>query len=581
VVNRARGPEYNTGVLAEGMRFRVWIPLVAVLLVLLSIATLLSYVLPAARVRLGEFVESQAYTRAIAIANAAVDPEIDLRSELDLIAESGGGKALVVDSDGRVVARAGEGPPSPLPEEVLRKAARGVRLNDTIGEQRVAVVPVVREGNLEGGAVYVSGASEGIVNQIFLRSGIEAAAIASVLGGGLALLLATLLSRRVERLTAGARAMGGGNLSNRIEPGYGDELGELAHAFNGMADRLERSFTQLKETDATLNAILNNLAEGVLATDLSGKVMFVNLSARAMLGLGSEGPLGKLPDVWEDLDLPGAVARCAEERECGEARVRDGEDFFQVRLEQLPQFDEHKGGVLVVIRDLSEGRRLEANQQRFLANAAHELKTPISAIVGAAEILMTEERDDPETRRRFLGHISREADRLQRLSDTLLRLARSGYDLREPDVHVVDLDGMAREAAERIEPLAEGAGVLLRVEGQGGRVQADHEWLGQALLVVLGNAVRHSERGGSVLVRAEGAAVSVEDEGAGIGEEDLPLVFEPFYRGKDARKGEAGAEGFGLGLAICKDLVERMGGKISLESARGVGTKVRIELPEV
>jgi signal transduction histidine kinase len=82
-------------------------------------------------------------------------------------------------------------------------------------------------------------------------------------------------------------------------------------------------------------------------------------------------------------------------------------------------------------------------------------------------------------------------------------------------------------------------------------------------------------------VCAEGAAVTVEDEGAGIGEEDLPLVFERFYRGKGAKKGEIGGGGFGLGLAICKDLVERMGGKISLESARGVGTKVRIELPEV
>ena len=118
----------------KGVRFRIWIPLVAVLLVLLSIGTLLSYVLPTARVRLGEFVESRAYTRAIAIANAAADPESDLRSELDLIAESGGGEALVVDSDGRVVARAGEGLPSSLPEEVLRKAVRGVRLNDTIGE---------------------------------------------------------------------------------------------------------------------------------------------------------------------------------------------------------------------------------------------------------------------------------------------------------------------------------------------------------------------------------------------------------------------------------------------------------------
>lgn len=559
----------------------MWMPLAAVLLVLLSIGILLLYVIPAAKTRFGEYVESRAYSRAIAVADAASNPESDLQNRLKLIAESGGGEALVVGPGGDVLSRAGEATTPPLPEDVLRQAGRGARINETIGDQRVAVVPIVREGGLAGGAIFVSGAAEGVVNQIFLRSGIEAAAIASVLGGGLALLLATLLSRRVERLTAGARAMGDGDLSSRMEPGYDDELGELAHAFNGMADRLQDSFGKLKENDATLNAIVNNLAEGVLATDLAGNVMFVNLAARAMLGLGSEGPLGKVPNVWGDLDLPEAVFRCAEEGECGEARVRDRESFFQVRLERLDKFDDHRGGVLVVVRDLSEGRRLEERQQRFLANAAHELKTPITAIVGAAEILLTEERDDPETRRRFLGHISGEADRLQRLSDTLLRLARTGYDFREPDVRVVDLDGVAREAAERIEPLAEGAGVSVGVEGRGGRVKADHEWLGQALLVVLGNAVQHSERGGDVRLCAEAAAVTVEDEGAGIGEDDLPLVFERFYRGKGAQKGETGGGGFGLGLAICKDLVERMGGEISLESERGVGTKVRIELPEV
>ena len=558
-------------------------PLVAVFLVLLSIATLLLYVLPAARNRLGGYVEDQALVRAVAAANAVEDVETgaaDLRRELDLVAEAGGGEVLVVDRRGRVVARAGRVVSPPVPGEVLRRAAEGDRLNEEVGARRVAAVPVVREGRLEGGVVFAAGAGEATVYDLFLRSGVEAAAVASVLGGGLALLLAAMLGRRVERLASGARAIGGGDLGRRIEPGFDDEFGDLARAFNEMAERLEGSFERVKENDATLNAILNNLAEGVLATDLSGNVMFVNLSARAMMGLGSEEPLGKLPDFWRDFDLPKAVARCAEQEECGEARLSDGEDFFQVRLEHLPRFDDHKGGVLVVARDLSEGRRLEANQQRFLANAAHELKTPISAIVGAAEILLTEERDDPETRRRFLGHISREADRLQRLSDTLLRLARTGYDLREPDVRVVDLDGVAREAAERIEPLAEGAGVSILVEGRGGRVRADHEWLGQALLVVLGNAVQHSERGGEVRVYVRGVAVTVEDEGAGIGEEDLPLVFERFYRGKGAKKGETGG-GFGLGLAICKDLVERMGGEISLESERGAGTKVRIELPEV
>jgi PAS domain S-box-containing protein len=399
--------------------------------------------------------------------------------------------------------------------------------------------------------------------------------VASVLGGGLALLLATLLGRRVERISRGAREMGKGDFSSRIKPGFDDELGMLARTFNSMAERLEDSFLQLEEKSATLDAILNNLAEGVVVTDLSGKVTFINRSACAMLGLGSEDSSGELPSPFEDFDLPEAVARCAQKRECGEARVRDEEGFLQVRLEHVPAFDEHKGGVLVVIRDLSEGRRLEENQQRFLANAAHELKTPITTILGASELLLTESKDDPEVRRRFLEHILTEAHRMQRLSDTLLRLARTGVDMRDPEVVVVDLDGVTREAAERVEPLTESAGVSLHVEGRGGRVLADHEWLEQALLVVLGNAVRFSERGVGIWLHLKGGVVVVEDEGAGISEADLPYVFERFYRGKRS------SGGFGLGLAICKDLVERMGGSITLRSKEGVGTRVEIKLPEV
>src|SRR5215213_5272401 len=513
-------------------------PLLAVLLVLLAVATLLLYVLPIAKSRLSGYAENRAVALADAAADAAAESEERaLKRELRLLTNSEGGGVLVIDTEGQILARAGDRPFSPPPEDLLQRAAEGERVNDRVGQQRVAVVPFVREGDLAGGVIYAPGDSEDILYQLFFRSGIEAAVVASVLGGGLALLLATLLSRRVERISRGAREMGKGDFSSRIKPGFDDELGVLARTFNSMAERLEDSFLQLEEKSATLDAILNNPVE--------------------------------------EFDLPRAVARCAQKRECGEARVRDGEGFLQVRLEHVSAFDEHKGGVLVVIRDLSEGRRLEANQQRFLANAAHELKTPITTILGASELLLTESKDDPTVRRRFLEHILSEANRMQRLSDSLLRLARTGVDMRDPEIVVVDLDGVAREAAERVEPLTESAGLRLRVEGWGERVLADQEWLEQALLVVLGNAVRFSERGADIWLRLNGAAVVVEDEGAGISESDLPYVFERFYRGKRS------SGGFGLGLSICKDLVERMGGSISLKSEEGAGTRVEIELPEV
>ena len=347
-----------------------------------------------------------------------------------------------------------------------------------------------------------------------------------------------------------------------------------------MAANLQNSFNQLEENDKTLNAILDELNEGVLATNLDGKVMFANPTARSMLGMesGEDGEdtekLQRLPNPWPDFDLPKAVEHCAGGQDCGEGRVRSGETFFRVNVEHMPAFDDHKGGVLVVMQDLSAGRRLEANQQRFLANAAHELKTPITTILGSSELLLDGDDEDPDTRRQFLNHIHTEAGRMWRLSDTLLRLARVGWDQREPGLEPVDLADVARNATERIKPLAESAGLKVHMEGKGTRVKADPELLEQALLVLLSNAVTYSEKGGATTLRLGDDSIAVEDEGSGIGPEDLSHVFERFYRGKP------GSGGFGLGLPICKELVEGMGGTISIDSQIGVGTSVKIELPE-
>jgi signal transduction histidine kinase len=341
-----------------------------------------------------------------------------------------------------------------------------------------------------------------------------------------------------------------------------------------LEQRVKERTAQLEQERATLDAILNNLTEGVLATDSRNRVVFANPAARSMLGCGSEEPPKRLPDPWEDVHLPEAVARCAKEGECIEARVQLGDTLLHVKVEHLPEFDDHGHGSLVVIQDLSEHRRLEVRQQRFLANAAHELKTPITTILGASDLLLAED-EDPEVRRRFLKHIFTEAHRMQRLSETLLRLARVGWDLREPELEVVSPAATAREVIYRMNPLAESAGIELSLEGHGMHVRADREWLEQALLVVVSNALKYSGRGDHVRLRLEAGTIAVEDEGAGISAEDLPRIFDRFYQGEDS------SGGFGLGLPICKELVEKMGGKISIESQEGAGTTVEIKLPEV
>ncbi len=717
-------------------------PVTAVLIVLLSMTLMFVYGVPTITARLADYTQSRTVEQAAATAQvlSETEGEQDFQRQVELSSETAGGEIVVVDTQGQIVAREGSVGDFEPSQEMLQTASTGSRMFEKVDELNVAVVPIVTEGTLTGGVVLASGEPENAAYQLFLSSGLEAAGIASILGVGLMLLLGALLSRRVERLAAGARSIEAGDLSYRIEPGFNDELGELASTFNAMAARLQGSFEELEnrvtertaeleaerarleavlrqmpsgvviaeapsgrillsnksaeqirrwplppgvefeehkkyndklkgfhpdgrpyrpeewplarsirageqvvgeEIDilrgdgawgtvrassspirdrdgrivagvaifyditeqkraeeeirrlneeleqrvqertgeleqerATLNSILDNLSEGVLAADSQGHMVFANPAARSMLGVSREKLPEEVPDHWREFSLSEAVAHCLRNQDCVEARVSSGETFLQVKLEPLPAFD-GGGEVLVVIQDLSEGRRLEANQQRFLANAAHELKTPITTILGASELLLTEEEEDPETRQRFLTHIHSEACRMQQLSDTLLRLARTGWDLREPDLEVLDLKAAAWKVVERMQPLAEKEGLKLSLEGQGTRVRADAEWLEQALLVLVSNATKHSNRGGHIRLRVSGAAVAVEDEGAGISEADLPYVFERFYRGEDS------SGGFGLGLPICKELVERMGGKISLDSREGIGTTVEIELPEV
>jgi signal transduction histidine kinase len=338
---------------------------------------------------------------------------------------------------------------------------------------------------------------------------------------------------------------------------------------------LEREWAariQAETIHERLKTILDNLTEGVLVADSQGRVVFANPAAGVMLGGTNGEKLEELPDPWEDFHLPGAVARCARNKESIEARVRCGESHLRINLECLTNEDRHD--VLVVMQDLSTGHRLEANQQRFLANAAHELKTPIMSILGAAELLATGEDENPATRSRLLDHIFSESRRMQRLAEALLRLSRVGWDLREPDRMVVDLRAAGQRAAELVEPLAESAGLRLSVEGEKAHARADSEWLQEVLLVLLSNAVKNSTRGGDIRLRVRGNTVKVEDEGVGISSVDLPHVFERFYQGKGS------SEGFGLGLPICKELTERMDGSISIRSQEGIGTAVEVRLPE-
>src|SRR5215217_5263749 len=355
------------------VRFRVWMPPIAVLIVLVAVSLVFAYGIPAAKQRLEQRTQAVTLAQAAATADAITGeqhqawqvlldlPEIHadgqtstegerpgaLRRSLDLYATAPGAEIRVVNREGEVVAREGERLFSP-PPEMLRTAATGERFFERTEDLNVAVVPILYGGELTGGVVFATRQWEALVYEPLLRSGFEAAVLASLIGGGLMFLLAAMLSRRVERVSSGARLMERGDLSHRIEPGFGDELGALAKTLNSMAANLEQSFGRLAEKDATLGAILDNLSEGVVATDARGTVVFANPAGRAMLGMGEED--AELPSPWEDFDLREAVVSSARKREGGEASVRRGKSFLRIKLEYVPNLGDSG-------KDRSEERR--------------------------------------------------------------------------------------------------------------------------------------------------------------------------------------------------------------------------------
>jgi two-component system, OmpR family, phosphate regulon sensor histidine kinase PhoR len=228
---------------------------------------------------------------------------------------------------------------------------------------------------------------------------------------------------------------------------------------------------------------------------------------------------------------------------------------------------------LVVIDDLTEQERRELAEREFVSNAAHELRTPLTTIIGAVEVLQAGAKEDPVERDRFLAHIERESGRLARLARAMLTLARAHAGQEPPRVEAVEVGPLLREVAAALRPHE---GVSVEVEVPNGlAVEANRDLLEQALRNLGENAAKHTARGSVVLralARGEGVILEVEDSGPGISAEVQRHVYDRFYRG------ERDAEGFGLGLAIVRETVRTLGGRIELDSSPGEGTVFRIVL---
>jgi len=402
-----------------------------------------------------------------------------------------------------------------------------------------------------------------------------AGVLALALGTVLALIAGRRFARPLTEIGQSARAIARGEPPHFPHAGIPD-VDRLTGDLREMHSQLNDRFEALRRRQAETTAIVDSMVEGVLSCDPKGRVVTANPAARRLLGYGDADSLPDLPLVFRAREarevLDTALAGAAVE----DRQIILGERTYLLNARPLPA-----GGAVIVLHDLTQQKRLETIRRDFVANVSHELKTPLTAISGYAETLITD-GPDAETSKRFLETILANARRMQRLVDDQLDLSRIESGSWAPSPELVAVEPTIREAWTLVEPRQGVAPRLVVDVGvDADYVLADADAVRQVLRNLFENAIRHTPPQGTITARAVheagGIRLSVIDTGTGIASEHLPRVFERFYRVDAGRAREEG--GTGLGLSIVRHLVEVHGGRVWAESELGRGTAVHSWFP--
>jgi two-component system, OmpR family, phosphate regulon sensor histidine kinase PhoR len=404
----------------------------------------------------------------------------------------------------------------------------------------------------------------------------------------LALVSSNVVARRmsaaVGELTEAARRMTEGDLSVRTRIEGDDELAELGHALDRLAGSLATTLGQLRAERDLQGRILEAMQEGVVVVDRDGRIALVNPALRSMLLVGADAVGKLLIETVRHAQLEELLAAAREEpSEASRLEIElPGLKPRRLLVHAAPLSGDDEG-LLFVLVDVTELRRLESLRRDFVANASHELRTPIAAVRSATETLRTGALHDPDVAARFVDIIERNAQRLQSLLEDMLELSKLESNEFKLKRERVELGSVVPIVLALFRERAEKKAVRLAAElsRAAGAVEGDARALEHVLSNLVDNAVKYCPAGTRVLVSAsqQGDRVNliVSDTGPGIAAEHLPRVFERFYRVDAGRSRELG--GTGLGLSIVKHMVEAMRGKVWVESEVGRGSTFTVSLP--
>ncbi len=407
------------------------------------------------------------------------------------------------------------------------------------------------------------------------RITVVAGIVAVLLGSVLAIVAARAVARPVRDLAGAVDAMAQ-NESREFPQTQVPEIRDLVEAFRDMHANLEGRLAQLRREREETSTLIESMVEGVVAASPRGKVFLCNGAMRAFLRLPPDQPLPELTDLFYQPDARRIVDDVLDGKP-----VLGREVEFDGRIVMMTARPLPNGGAVLGLLDISDVRRAQLVRRDFVANVSHELKTPLTSIIGYAETLLDDEVNR-ETQINFLRVILSNGRRMQSLVDDLLDLARVESGAWQPNPELIDVLEVTREAWSSVADRRPGREIAFG-QPPDVRMVADRDAVLQILTNLIDNAYRHTTDGGSIAVSAEiterEVLIVVRDTGSGIPPEHLPRVFERFYRVDPGRSRKEG--GTGLGLAIVKHLCEVQGAHVEIESTPGEGTTVRLRFPVV
>lgn len=418
---------------------------------------------------------------------------------------------------------------------------------------------------------------------IFIRAMVLALLVTVVLG----FFIARSITVPINDVTEKAQRMSQGDFSQEVSVKSDDEIGRLAEMFNLLREKLDFTLSEMSNEKNKLETILRYMADGLIAFDLSGKIIHANPAALDMLNMtisdveakNYEEILGK---YGKHLTLKYIKENCA--KEGGQDIFDYGNSIFAIRYDRFKDDSGVDVGIIMIIQDITERQKLENMQTDFVANVSHELKTPLTTIKSYTETLLDGADEDPEMSKNFLSIIDAETDRMNRLVKDLLQLSRIEHQQEKWYMKESNLISLLKSVVTKVEITAkmkrQHLNCLFNSEDKV-MVVIDKDRIEQVILNILSNSIKYTDEGGridiDIVKENDRAKIIVRDNGIGMTESEIPRIFERFYRVDKARSRAMG--GTGLGLSIAKQIVEEHNGSIEIESQEGKGTKAIVSLP--